>query len=78
MGKEDKLFFPNCKLDKEASSSGLNVYVCQPAGIVDGKMYQAREPIKVYSNGKHHSLENDGGLPQVLIERLMKWISSRS
>jgi hypothetical protein len=66
-------FAPNCKLDKTRSSEGLEVWVCRPAGELNGKMYQAKEPITMFSGGKNKSLENDGGLPAPIVEKLMKW-----
>ncbi len=75
---EDEIFIPNCSPDEQASTEGRIVYACSPKLEKGPKILQANRPTKVViEHGEKAIITDDGGAPDIVLDRLMKWLEKR-
>lgn len=71
----DEIFRPGCKVEKEGSNSGRSVLICTPKlELKDGVKLVSERPIRMITEGKGIKIEDDGGAPDIVLEKVIKWV----
>lgn len=75
--KQDEIFYPNCR-PIQGSSEGRVVLECQPKLNTNGKVLAGERPTQiVVEAGKQALIVDDGGNPDIILERLIAHIESK-
>ncbi len=72
---ENDIFIPGCSPDKSGSSEGVTRLICNPKIIKDGKTFVGdHEVVLLVDDEKKIHIDDDGGVPAFVLERLRKHI----
>jgi len=72
---EGEVFYPGCKPDRSGSSEGITRIICNPKIVKDGKTYGGEsEVVLLVNEDRKVMIEDDGGVPTFVLDRLKKHI----
>jgi len=68
-------FMPNCAPDPDGSTNGRVRLICEPICERKGQVFTSQRPVKIIlERGKNALIEDDGGAPDFVLEKLLKHI----
>ena len=77
--KDEEIFKPNCRVTSSSAESGIAELECQPQLIRVGKPPMEGDRITkvLLQEGKKAMIEDDGGIPDSVMDRLLQNIENK-